>query len=147
MPNADTEGRVLIKMIEEFVSRHPGLAVVHTSLGQQKYYSCMSHAGAVIGNSSSGLTEAPRFRKATINIGDRQHGRLQAKSVVNCAPQKSEILNAFEEIFTSSFQDSLEDVRNPNGEGGASEKILRVIREFPLKDIVKKRFNDIQTLE
>ena len=103
MPNADTEGRVLIKMIEEFVSRHPGLAVVHTSLGQQKYYSCMSHAGAVIGTSSSGLTEAPSFRKATINIGDRQHGRLQAKSVVNCAPQKSEILNAFEEIFTSSF--------------------------------------------
>lgn len=80
MPNADTEGRVLIDMIKGFVSQNPEFAIAHTSLGQHRYYSCMAHVDAVIGNSSSGLAEAPSFKTATINIGDRQRGRLQAKA-------------------------------------------------------------------
>ena len=79
MPNADTGGRVLIRMVEEFVAQHTN-ARAYTSLGQLRYLSCISHVDGVVGNSSSGLAEVPSFRKGTINIGDRQRGRLQATS-------------------------------------------------------------------
>jgi GDP/UDP-N,N'-diacetylbacillosamine 2-epimerase (hydrolysing) len=147
MPNADTEGRVLIDMIKSYVLQNPEFAIAHTSLGQQRYFSCMAHVDAVIGNSSSGLAEAPSFKTATINIGDRQRGRLQAKSVVNCLPEKADILNAIDKVLTPSFREALESVQNPYGTGGASEKIFNVIKRAPLKEIVKKRFYDIRPCE
>lgn len=147
MPNADTEGRILIEMVNNFVSQNPESAVVHTSLGQQRYYSCMAYVDAVIGNSSSGLAEAPSFKTATINIGDRQRGRLQASSVVNCPPEKSGILEAIDRVLAPAFRDILDEVKNPYGTGGASEKIFSVIKCVRLEEIVKKRFYDIKLCE
>lgn len=142
-PNADTEGRVLIGMIERFVADRPESAVAHASLGQQRYLSCLAQVDAVIGNSSSGLTEAPSFKVATINIGDRQRGRLRAASVVDAAPTKAGVLEAIAAVQEPAFVQALKDVRNPYGDGGASAKIFDVIKSVPLADILKKRFFDL----
>jgi GDP/UDP-N,N'-diacetylbacillosamine 2-epimerase (hydrolysing) len=142
MPNADTGGRVLIDMIKAFVADHPN-ARAHTSLGHLVYLSCIQHVDAVVGNSSSGLTEAPSFGKGTINIGDRQRGRLKAESVIDCSPDRASIARAFERLYSPAFQSALRSVRNPYGEGGASEQIVRVLRDYPLASILKKSFYDL----
>ena len=145
MPNSDTDGRILFQQIEKFVSEHNN-ASVFTSLGQLKYLSCIAQVDAVIGNSSSGLTETPSFKKATINIGDRQRGRMKAASVIDCLPEHSAILNALEKIYLDEFQKKLKSVVNPYGEGGASELIVEILESAYLDDIVKKSFYDINFL-
>lgn len=142
LPNADTDGRMLIRQIDEFVARHDN-ARAYTSLGQLRYLSCIAQVDGVVGNSSSGLLEVPSFHKGTINIGDRQRGRLQASSVLNCAPERGAIRAALEQLYSPPFQASLGQVRNPYGEGGASEKIVEVIRACNLNNLLKKRFNDL----
>ena len=143
MPNADTGGRVLIKMVMEFVAQHSN-ACAYTSLGQLRYLSCVSHVDGVIGNSSSGLAEVPSFRKGTINIGDRQRGRLQATSVINCETTHQSIASALTKLYSSDFQKSLSHVTNPYGEGGASEKVVEIIKNFALDGLVKKSFYDLR---
>ena len=142
MPNADTDGRLLFGMIKHFVSRHPN-ARAFTSLGPLRYLSCIRHMDGVVGNSSSGLAEVPSFRKGTINIGDRQRGRLKAKSVIDCNPDRQSITAALQQLYSPEFQAALAAVRNPYGEGGATEKIVRVLQKYPLDAIVKKTFYDI----
>lgn len=139
MPNADTGGRVLTDMIEQYVASHAN-ACAYTSLGQLRYLSCIFHVDGVVGNSSSGLIEAPSFRKGTINIGDRQRGRLQAASVINCEPTRRSIATAFGMLYNPSFQASLSQVRNPYGEGGASEKVIETIKHCEIEGITKKVF-------
>lgn len=141
MPNADTHGRVLFDMIKQFVSIHPN-SRAFISLGQLLYLSCIQHVDGVVGNSSSGLLETPSFGKGTINIGDRQRGRLKAKSVLDCNPDRDSISKAIEHLYSSPFQAMLKTVRNPYGEGGASEKIVQVLQDFPLESILKKTFYD-----
>lgn len=141
LPNADTDGRVLINMIEIFVAQNEN-AHAYTSLGQIRYFSCIALADGVVGNSSSGLLEVPSYKKGTINIGDRQRGRLQSESVINCEPNRRSIKQALEKLYSVNFQKSLEKVINPYGEGGASEKILESIKSVPLKNILKKQFYD-----
>ncbi len=142
MPNADTGGRVLIRMVEEFVAKHTN-ARAYTSLGQLRYLSCVSHVDGVIGNSSSGLAEVPSFKKGTINIGDRQRGRLQATSVINCEPTRQSIASAVKKLYSTVFQMSLSKVTNPYGEGGASEKVVEIIKNHALDGMVKKTFYDL----
>lgn len=142
MPNADTDGRLLIKMIEEFVSQRAN-ARAYSSLGQQCYLSCIAHVDGVIGNSSSGLLEAPSFKKGTINIGNRQRGRVQAISVINCQPDRFSISAALRQLYSQEFQAKLRDVTNPYGEGGASEKVLRMLKNEDLSRIVTKVFYDL----
>jgi GDP/UDP-N,N'-diacetylbacillosamine 2-epimerase (hydrolysing) len=142
MPNADTNSRSLIKLIEEFTAKHANAHVFY-SLGQLRYLSCINHMDGVIGNSSSGLLEVPSFKKGTINIGDRQKGRLQAKSVINCEPTRASISEALDKLYSSKFQDGLLQVVNPYGDGGASAKILKVIKEYPLENLMKKTFYDL----
>jgi GDP/UDP-N,N'-diacetylbacillosamine 2-epimerase (hydrolysing) len=142
MPNADTGGRVLIDMIQRFVAEHPD-AHAHTSLGQLRYLSCIQHVDGVVGNSSSGLIEAPSFGKGTINIGDRQQGRLKAHSVIDCDPEQRSIASALEKLYSPAFQVMLASVRNPYGNGGASEKVVQVLRDYPLESILKKPFHDL----
>ena len=144
MPNADTNGRALIKMVEQFVAQHPN-AHSYTSLGQLRYLSCIAHVDGVVGNSSSGLAEVPSFRKGTINIGDRQRGRLQSESVINCKPTRRSIAVALERLYSADFQVSLSRVRNPYGDGGASEKVIKIIKHYAIDGIVKKAFYDINT--
>jgi GDP/UDP-N,N'-diacetylbacillosamine 2-epimerase (hydrolysing) len=142
LPNADTDGRALIGMIEAFVAQHPN-ARAFASLGQQRYLSCMAQVDGVVGNSSSGLLEAPSFRKPAVNIGDRQRGRLQAASVINCAPVRREIAGAIARIYDPDFQAGLASVTNPYGEGGASEKVLEIIKHHDLEALPQKVFYDL----
>ena len=142
MPNADTDGRSLAKMVENFVSQNPS-ARLYKSLGQLRYLSCMAHVDGVVGNSSSGLLETPSFRKGTVNIGDRQKGRLQAGSVINCEPKCKSIVAALGRLYSGDFQAELPMTINPYGEGGASDLIVSTIKSFPLQDIIKKQFYDI----
>ena len=142
LPNADTDGRVLIKMVEQFVAHHPN-ARAYTSLGQLRYLSCVAHVDGVVGNSSSGLTEVPSFKKGTVNIGDRQRGRLQAASVINCVPVQEGIEAALDRLYSPAFQLSLSQVRNPYGEGGASEKVVATLKGHEIDHVLKKVFHDL----
>jgi GDP/UDP-N,N'-diacetylbacillosamine 2-epimerase (hydrolysing) len=142
MPNADTDGRALVKMVDQFVALHAN-ARAYTSLGQLRYLSCVAHVDGVVGNSSSGLAEVPSFRKGTINIGDRQRGRLQAASVINCEPTGQSIAAALQRLYSADFQSSLSQVRNPYGEGGATEKVVEIIKHYAIDGIAKKAFYDL----
>ena len=142
MPNADTGGRALIDMIEKFVGQNKN-AKVFTSLGQLKYLSCISHVDGVVGNSSSGLTEVPTFKKGTINVGDRQMGRIQASSVINCEPKEKDIKRAIKTLYSLDFNSNLAATMNPYGEGGASARIVKALKEASLEGIVKKTFYDL----
>lgn len=139
MPNADTGGRLLIKMVEDFVSISPN-AHAYTSLGQRLYLSAVAFVDGVIGNSSSGLAEVPSFKKGTVNIGDRQLGRLKATSILDCEPNRNDISRALNMLYSKEFQESLESTVNPYGIGGASEKILEILRNVNLSDLLKKKF-------
>jgi GDP/UDP-N,N'-diacetylbacillosamine 2-epimerase (hydrolysing) len=142
MPNADTGGRKLIDMVEEFVIENKN-AKAFTSLGQLLYFSCILNMDGVVGNSSSGVIEVPSFKKATVNIGDRQLGRLQAESIINCKPLKKDILNAIEKLYSSSFQTLLNRVTNPYSGTGVNEKIIEVLGVISLDGIIKKAFYDL----
>ena len=142
MPNADNGGRKLINMVEEFVTENKN-ARAFISLGQLLYFSCISNMDGVVGNSSSGIIEVPSFKKATINIGDRQLGRLQADSIINCKPLKKDILNAIEKLYSTSFQTLLDRVTNPYSGTGVNEKIVEVLGAISLDGIIKKAFHDL----
>ena len=144
MPNADNDGRILIKLVQQFVDQHAN-ARAFTSLGQLRYLSCIAQVDGVVGNSSSGLTEVPSIKKGTINIGDRQRGRLQAASIINCEPNCESIVAALRQLYSTEFQDGLSKVINPYGAGGASEKIVSTLKHCSIAGIVKKRFHDLPT--
>jgi len=144
MPNADNKNRMLRTMIEEFVQQHSGRAVVHASLGQQLYLSTLAEVDAVVGNSSSGLIEAPAFSKGTVNIGRRQDGRLRAKSVVDCEARRSDIAEAIEKVLDPRFQIEITSQQNPYGTGGASVKTVSIIENwFRDKVSMSKKFYDL----
>ena len=142
MPNSDNGSRELAHMVDDFVAAHPN-ARAYTSLGQLRYLSCMQQVDGVVGNSSSGLAEAPSLATGTVNIGDRQRGRLKAQSVIECMPQRQAILDAIYTLFTADFRRSLQTVVNPYGNGGASQRIVQVLQNYPLDDILKKSFYDL----
>ena len=146
LPNADTNSRKLIKMVKRFVSQHPN-ARAYSSLGQLRYLSCIAQVDGVVGNSSSGLAEVPSFRKGTINIGDRQQGRLQATSVINCQATRQSIGIAIRRLYSRDFQARLSQVRNPYGTGGASDKVVKSLKHCSLNGISKKAFYDLPTFD
>ncbi|MTI84030.1 MAG: UDP-N-acetylglucosamine 2-epimerase (hydrolyzing) [Firmicutes bacterium] len=135
-PNSDTDGRIIINMIDDYVAEHIN-AKAFTSLGQLLYLSTISHVNAVVGNSSSGLYEVPSLKKPTVNIGDRQKGRLHASSVINCKPKTDNIIQALHEAFLKDCMDTV----NPYGDGNSSEKILKIFKQIRnLDDLFKKHF-------
>jgi GDP/UDP-N,N'-diacetylbacillosamine 2-epimerase (hydrolysing) len=129
MPNADTDGRALIRMIEEFCATRPHSKAV-SSLGQLRYFSCIKHCDGVIGNSSSGLLEAPLFKKGTVNIGERQKGRIRVKSVIDCSPQSNDILSAIMKLWGPKHLESVAQCSHPFGDGKASERIVKLSQTF-----------------
>ena len=141
-PNADTDGRTLIAMIEQFVAGHPG-ARAYKSLGQQRYLSCLRFVDGVIGNSSSGLLEAPSFKKGAVNIGSRQLGRVRAASVIDCEPNEPAITAALQRLSSAEFVRTLSAVSNPYGEDGASRKVVRELEKVTLEGLLQKSFYDI----
>ncbi len=142
MPNADTGGKEIAKIIEKFVDTNIN-AYYFKSLGQQKYLSTVAQVDGVIGNSSSGILEVPSFKKGTINIGDRQKGREQAQSIINCNPERKEIGLALDKLYSPEFKILSNRTINPYGAGGASEKIVSILREVSLKKSSQKIFYDL----
>ncbi|PIS12080.1 MAG: UDP-N-acetylglucosamine 2-epimerase (hydrolyzing) [Bdellovibrio sp. CG10_big_fil_rev_8_21_14_0_10_47_8] len=138
-PNADTDGRILISMVDEFVATRPN-AKAYTSLGQVRYLSTMSQVDAVVGNSSSALYEAPFLKKPTVNIGDRQRGRIQSSSIINCPPTEEAIEKAVREALVKDCSAT----ENLFGDGTASQKIKDQLKK--IKDpqaLLKKKFFDL----
>jgi GDP/UDP-N,N'-diacetylbacillosamine 2-epimerase (hydrolysing) len=142
-PNADTDGRIIKHMIDNFVLMNKERSISFTSMGYLNYLSTMQFVDAIVGNSSSGLTEAPTFKIGTINIGDRQKGRLKADSVIDCKPTKESILYAINKLYSNDFQEILKHVKNPYGEGTATEKIMNVLKTHPIPKELKKEFYDL----
>ena len=144
MPNADTDSRIIFNLIEDFVSKNKN-AHVFTSLGQLRYLSCVAQVDAVIGNSSSGLTEVPTFNKATINIGSRQKGRIQSNSVINCHPISIDIKNSIKKSYTDQFKDLLMSTKNPYGDGGAAQRIINILSLVDFSSLIHKEFFDLES--
>jgi GDP/UDP-N,N'-diacetylbacillosamine 2-epimerase (hydrolysing) len=143
MPNADTGGRIIMQQINNFVANSEGKAKAFSSLGQLRYLSALKNMDLVLGNSSSGLIEAPSFKIPTVNIGDRQKGRIKAASVIDCDPDERDILKAINRALSPEFKASIKDLENPYGIGGASKKIKEIVKSFPLSGILKKKFYDL----
>ena len=142
--NSDTDGDVINKMIDEYVSENPQKAVAFASLGQLRYLSAIKFVDIVLGNSSSGLLEVPSFKKATINIGDRQKGRARASSVIDVRPVKEEILAAIKRAYSKEFEQTLKDTINPYDGGNPSKKMVKILKEIKLDGILKKKFYDVK---
>lgn len=142
--NSDTDGRIINQMIDEYVANHSHKAVGFTSLGQLRYLSALQFVDTVVGNSSSGLLEAPSFKIGTINIGDRQKGRIKANSIIDCEPTKNGIKKAFERLYSDEFHKTLKNIQNPYGDGCASKQIVESIKMVDLSDMVKKPFYNIK---
>jgi GDP/UDP-N,N'-diacetylbacillosamine 2-epimerase (hydrolysing) len=145
LPNSDMEGRGITGLIHEYVDRTPR-AASFTSLGQARYHSLMHYVDGVVGNSSSGLIEAPAMHKPTVNIGLRQGGRLRATSVVDCDPKTDSIIEAIQSLYSDEFQSRLSSVTNPYGTPGGSVKVVEILESAPLEDILMKRFHDQESL-
>lgn len=143
LPNSDTEGKAIAPLLTEFARKNPK-SKVYKSLGSKKFLSCLALVDGVIGNSSSGLLEAPTLRKGTINIGDRQRGRLMANSVIQCEPLAKNIERALLEFYSADFQHLLATVDSPYGMAGASEKIVNALSQLDLTGIGKKVFHDLE---
>ena len=142
-PNSDAYGHMIYHHIKEFVARHTNAHIL-SSLGSTKYLSCLREVDAVVGNSSSGLLEAPSFPTACVNIGNRQNGRIKAKSVIDCKPISNEIQKAIAEVYTETFKSKIQDTKNPYGNGGASLKIIQSLKKIEFGSLKLKPFHDIK---
>lgn len=141
--NADTDGRIINSMIDQFVKDNPDRSCTFISLGQLRYLSALKHVSMLVGNSSSGIIEGPSFGIPTINIGDRQRGRIQAKSIIQCENDLDSICSGINKALNPAFRIFCKEVKNPYDNGNASEKILSIINIYPLDDILKKKFHDL----
>lgn len=127
LANADTDGRVINQMIEEYVAHNPQKAKAFASLGTLRFFSVLKYCDAIVGNSSSGVIEAPSLNIATINLGYRQKGRIQAESVINVESSYEDIRNGFLKIRETDFINIVKNVKNPYDQGGASLEIFKQI--------------------
>lgn len=145
--NSDTDGKVINKMIDNYTKKNSKKSFAITSLGQLKYLSALQYMDFIIGNSSSGLLEAPSFKLGTINIGDRQDGRIKAKSIIDCLPNQKSISKAIKIVYSKKFKHSLKKIQNPYSNNiceYASKKIVEVLKSIQLENILKKKFFDIK---
>jgi len=141
--NADTDGRIINSIIEEYVKKNKDSSVVYDSLGQLRYLSAIKHCELVVGNSSSGLIEVPFFRKPTINLGVRQKGRLKADSVIDCSFDVNQIKSAIETAISLEFKEKIKNMPMIYGEGDTSEQLVQILKAIPLGNIVMKQFYNI----
>lgn len=142
--NADTDGRIINQLIDEYQEQHREHSIAFSCMGQLRYLSAMKYAQAVVGNSSSGIIEAPSFNIPTINIGDRQKGRLMGTSIINCRPVAEEIEAALRLALSPEFSTALKTNKNPYEKAGTAMAIKEVIKRADLSDILKKEFYDLQ---
>jgi len=141
--NADTGGRIINNMVDEYVSKHKNKTIAFISMGQLKYFSAMQFVDALIGNSSSGIVEAPAFKIGTINIGDRQKGRIKVGSIIDCLPAQKDIKKAIRKLYSNEFQKKLKKIIHPYGDGSGAKKIKNIIKTYKIKNILKKSFYNV----
>lgn len=143
LPNADTSGRIIIKIIDDFVKHNSDKGIFFSSLGQLKYLSLLKYADVMVGNSSSGLIEAPSFELPVVNIGDRQRGRIRGENVIDITECKKEtITKAIKRAISPEFRTSLKGIKNPYGNGSAVGIIVKKLKTISLNDkLIKKKFN------
>ena len=137
--NSDTNSRIIIKRIQKYVDSNGDRCMFIPSLGQRRYFSTLKHVNAVIGNSSSGIIEVPSFGIPTLDIGDRQKGRIAAESVIHCGYSTDEIKKGLEKVITYQSR----DFDNPYYKKGTCSAILKVLETYPLKNLIQKQFYDI----
>lgn len=142
--NADTDGRIINKMIDDYVLNNENKAKAFTSLGALRFLSLLAISDGIIGNSSSGIIEAPSLKIPTINIGDRQKGRMQSTSVINTLPNKHSILGAIKYSQSKEFSSVLQEATNPYGDGNTTDKIIQVLETLDFTDLKIKSFYNIQ---
>ena len=143
MPNFDIESIVIYNLISNFISTRKN-CYLFKSLGQKKYFSCLKYSDFMIGNSSSGLLEMPSFKKFSINIGERQSGRIKAKSVIDCRPKSKDIIKAINFSLNPTNKKKIKNVVNPYGTGGASKKIIKILKRKNFDNLILKEFFDIK---
>lgn len=143
MPGSDLHKNIIFRNIKNFVKKNNN-CFFFKSLGSKNFLSCLKHVDGMLGNSSSGLLEMPSFKKATINIGKRQLGRLESKSIINVNPKKKLIVKAIERIYSLKFKKILKDSKNPHGEGKSVEKIVSILKKINLKKVNNKIFFDVK---
>ncbi len=141
--NADPGNSRIAQRIMEYAENNSGRVLLRQSLGQLNYLSAMKHCSAVIGNSSSGIIEAPAMKVPTINMGERQRGRIRAESVIDCGETSNDIAVAIKKAISPEFRATLPTIKNPHGDGGASRAIKNIIKNTKLENILMKRFNDL----
>lgn len=142
-PNADAHGRELIKILNQYLLEYKERFVVSRSFGQVRYLSLMKYSAAVVGNSSSGLIEAPSFHIPTVNIGKRQNGRVMGPTVINCNESFHSIKKAILKAVKSEFRESIKCSPNPYGKGESSAQIVDKLKSVNLKDIIFKKFHNL----
>lgn len=146
--NADAEGDEIAHLVDAYVDRNAGRVMQITSFGRKRYTSVLKNADVVIGNSSSGIIEAPAVGTPTVNIGVRQRGRLRAPSIVDCGADTPSIVEAIEKALTPSFQEQAGACETPYGRGGASSRMVELIETLPLDNVLMKKFHTLDhTLE
>lgn len=145
LPNADIGYKNFFKMINKFVEKKRSSRIAFTSLGQKLYFSCLQFVDGVVGNSSSGLLEVPSFKIGTINIGDRQQGRIKSSSIIDVKADKREILDAINLLYCPKFKSILKTTINPYLKNKTSEKIIETLKITDLKN-TKKYFYDIKNI-
>ena len=141
--NADAGGRLINRMIDDYVHEHPERAIAFASMGQIRYLSAMKHVQAVVGNSSSGILEAPSLRAPVVNVGDRQQGRIRAENVIDCDPSKEAIAKSLQEALSEQFQARMARVVNPYEKNNTALEIKEVLKKCDLQAILRKRFYDL----
>ena len=141
--NADTDGRIINYLVDDYVIGHSDKAIAFTSMGTFKYLSAMKHCAAVVGNSSSGIVEAPTFKVPTVNIGKRQKGRVQATSTINCRPEVRSILNSIDTALSPSFIAGLSDMTNPYDLPNTCSTIVGLLKKVKLEGLINKTFYDL----
>jgi len=141
--NADAGGRTISRFFKEYAQARKGRIFFSHSLGQIRYLSAMKHCQAVIGNSSSGIVEAPALNIATVNIGDRQKGRLKAASIIDCEENRQDIIRAIDQGISAEFQRRLNSVQSLYGDCDASWRIKEELKRINLDGILRKKFYDI----
>jgi len=143
--NADTDGRIINQKIEEYAHSLGNRAEVYTSLGQCRYLSALHYVDLVLGNSSSGIIEAPAIPVPTVNVGNRQKGRLRAESIIDCVEESENITKAIEKVLSDDFQNQIEGVGSPYGDGKTAPRIRRHIKQVNL-DGPAKTFYDLPSV-
>lgn len=147
IPNADTNGRIIVERFRAFVKDRPNACLVE-NLGTDAYFSLMKIAAAMAGNSSSGIIEAASFQLPVVNIGNRQSGRIRARNVIDTGYHSEEILTGIQKALSAEFRLELAGLANPYGNDHAAEKILGVLRDVELGEkLIRKRFSEVPSLE